>query len=193
MKDKSHTLGSEYFEKVYKENPDPWNFEKSQYEKDKYLKTLECLPKEKYDRALEIGCSIGVLTSQLAERCHQLIAIDISQSALENAKKRLKESLNVTLDIGSIPDNLPDGSFDLIMMSEVGYYLSMEDLKKAKTEIKKKLNKGGDLIIVHWTHYVEDYPLSGDQVSETFLADQELRMVDQYRTEDYRLEVFSIK
>lgn len=191
MKIIRESLDNRYFDNVYKENPDPWNFEKSEYEKKKYAKTLESLSKISYQNALEIGCSIGVLSQKLALRCEHLLSIDINEFALESAKRRLENLSNVSLKIGSIPSELPEGLFDLIVMSEVGYYLSMDDLKLAKKQIIQRLTGNGELILVHWTHHVTDYPLSGDEVNETFLADPDLKLVYQYKTADYRLEVFS--
>lgn len=193
MKENSDTLNEDYFDKVYNENSDPWNFEKSEYERKKYEKTMESLPLERYSAALEIGCSIGVLTKMLATRCDQLLSIDLNDAALKSAEKRLENTTNVTLKKGAIPNDLPDSNFDLIVMSEVGYYLSMDDLKKSKDLIKRRLKENADLVLVHWTHDVPDYPLSGDQVNETFLADEDFKVVNQYRTEDYRLEVLRKK
>ncbi|MGY3052578.1 cyclopropane fatty-acyl-phospholipid synthase-like methyltransferase [Pedobacter sp. UYEF25] len=191
MKKNSNSLGSSYFDKVYEENSDPWNFEKSEYEREKYSKTIESLSKEKYKTALEIGCSIGVLTQRLAERCVSLISIDISKDALKSAKDRLKDLSNVQLHLGSIPTEIPVGPFDLIVMSEVGYYLCMDDLKIAKEEIKRRLDENGELVLVHWTHEVADYPLSGDEVNELFLKDEDFKLIHQFKTQDYRLEVFT--
>lgn len=191
MKKENKTLDNAYFDKVYTEKQDPWNFEKSEYEKDKYLKTLDSLPKKKYHKGLEIGCSIGVLTKLLADRCNELMSIDLNEFALASAKERLKEQSNVTLKIGSIPDDLPKESFDLVVMSEVGYYLSIDDLIKAKDEIKLRMIEDADLILVHWTHEVADYPLSGDQVNECFLGDKDFKLIINYRSPDYRLDVLS--
>ena len=191
MKKENKTLDTAYFDKVYLENPDPWNFETSVYEKEKYTKTLESLPKKKYHKALEIGCSIGILTQRLADYCDELLSIDLNEIALTSAKERLKNQANVSLEIGSIPNNLPNKTFDLIVMSEVGYYLSMDDLMKAKDEIKLRMFSDANLVLVHWIHEVADYPLTGDQVHECFLADQDFDLVSKYRSPDYRLEVLT--
>jgi LmbE family N-acetylglucosaminyl deacetylase/protein-L-isoaspartate O-methyltransferase len=186
------TLTQGYFDKVYEESDDPWGFETSDYERGKYQHTIQSLPEEQYAKALEIGCSIGVLTKMIAEHCETLISIDISEKALEVAKKRLADEPKVTFRVAAIPDGFPDGMFDLIIMSEVGYYLSLRDLKKTITLIEQQLNVGGTLIIVHWTHYVKDYPLTGDEVHECF-AESKLSHLHGDRTKDYRLDVYQNK
>ncbi len=72
----------EYFEQLYVRDPDPWRFATSGYERDKYAATLAALPNRRFASGFEVGCSIGVLTRQLAERCDALLAADGSPTAL---------------------------------------------------------------------------------------------------------------
>ncbi len=63
------TLPRAFFEDLYVKSPDPFDFETSAYEAAKYEHTVATLPRAHYKQAVEIGCSIGVLTSRLAEKC----------------------------------------------------------------------------------------------------------------------------
>ena len=83
------TLRREHFEARYAADPDPWDFETSAYEHDKYERTLAALGDRRYARAFEAGCSIGVFTAMLAERCDALLAVDIAQAAVDAARERL--------------------------------------------------------------------------------------------------------
>ena len=83
-----NTLPPDYFDHVYQANRDPWNFETSPYEREKYAATLAALPRPHYAKAFEIGCSLGVLTAQLAPRCGHLLAVDVSEAALAQARAR---------------------------------------------------------------------------------------------------------
>ncbi len=185
-----HTLPPDYFAGVYRNNEDPWSFETSPYEKAKYEATITALPKTHYNNALEIGCSIGVLTAMLAPLCSHLLSTDINETPLQKARQRLQDSPWVTFQQAAIPGDYPNGSFDLVMMSEVGYYLSLDDLKKAKEKIINSLEKDGDLMLVHWLPFVPDYPLSGDEVHELFLVpDVRLKLINSKREEKYRMDV----
>jgi len=186
------TLSESYFEEMYSKNADPWNFETSAYEKKKYNATIAAIPNRDFKNGLEIGCSIGVLTEKITSLCRNLIAIDISQTALQQAKERLKDSPKVSFRLGGIPGAFPKGNFDLIIMSEVGYYLSMPDLLITREKILNALDVGGVLVLVHWTHFVADYPLSGDDVHEAFES-QGLTHLHHSATADYRLDVFQKK
>ncbi|WP_116109109.1 PIG-L family deacetylase [Lewinella sp. IMCC34191] len=185
------SLGSDYFDDVYRDRADPWNFETSDYEKAKYAATLEALPKRMFSRALEIGCSIGVLTNMLAEHCTHLLGVDPVAKALDVARSRLQGKDGVTFRQISIPDSFPEGKFDLILISEVGYYWSRGDLEKAIGHCRDALEVGGILLLVHYTPYVPDYPLTGDEVHDLF--SQRLSGFDrlsQHRADRYRLDVW---
>ena len=188
----SDTLPPSYFEEVYRQNPDPWNFTASPYEAAKYAATLDALPKNHYPSAFEAGCSIGVLTEKLAARCGRLLSVDVSTRALEQARQRCAHLPNVRLEQSRLPGEFPQETFDLIVISEVGYYLSMSDLLSLREHCISQLKAAGHLLLVHWTPFVHDYPLTGDQVHEAFLqrAGLELRHLAGRCEERYRLDLY---
>ncbi len=186
------TLTPDYFDEVYKNSDDPWNFETSEYEAAKYAATLNVLPRATYRNAFEIGCSIGVLTEQLAANCKSLLAVDVSEKALAQAKKRCANLPNVRLKRMEVPKEFPDEMFDLILISEVGYYLSETDWRLAIEKVFKNLRDKGHIILTHWTPFVDDYPQTGDAVHDSFaaFAEGKMRNLRSDRTEKYRLDVW---
>lgn len=184
-----------YFDDVYRANDDPWAFATSPYERAKYDATMAALPNPRYASAFEIGCSIGVLSEMLAHRCDRLLSVDASELPLKKARQRLAPYPNVTVSQLSIPDQFPTDRFALIVLSEVGYYLTVKDLQRARQQILDQLEPGGHLLLVHWTPVVPDYPLTGDQVHEQFMAasgeQQPLRHRLNQRTDKYRLDLFT--
>jgi predicted TPR repeat methyltransferase len=116
-------LDRDYFEDLYEESADPWDFETSDYERKKYERTLESLGGRKFRRAFEAGSSIGVFTAMLASRCDELLAVDTSEKAVEIARERLLEMCHVLrLSRRTLPEEMSDGPFDLVVASEVLYY-----------------------------------------------------------------------
>lgn len=186
------SLKPEYFDKVYSENEDPWNFAASQYEAEKYAATLRALTREKYAAAFEIGCSIGVLTEKLAHRCEQLLAVDVSEKALAQARRRCQNLPNVRFELRDVSKKFPDENFDLILVSEVGYYFSKKDWKKLLRKIYEHLNKNGQAALVHWTPFVHDYPQTGDEIHDSYaaFADGKFKLIKEKRAEKYRLDVW---
>ena len=164
MSDRVKSLSSDYFDDVYAAKDDPWEFATSEYERNKYTDTLAHLPRERYRRAFEVGCSIGVLTAQLAERCDDLLSIDGSEQALAKAQRRCSQLPSVHFERMSLPAQQPSGSFDLLVISEVAYYWNREDLERSMDLLAAHHRAGGDLILVHWTPLVPDYQQSVDAV-----------------------------
>lgn len=130
-----------------------------------------------------------MLTRQLAARCDTLLAVDVAERALARARERTRELPNVSVARLRVPDEDPGGRYDLVLVSEVGYYWSPTDLGRALTLIAARLDPGGHLVLVHWTPVVADYPLTGDAVHEIALARPEFVHVAGSRAERYRLDV----
>jgi 2-polyprenyl-3-methyl-5-hydroxy-6-metoxy-1,4-benzoquinol methylase len=101
------TLKPEYFDALYTADPDPWNFAASPYERAKYTLTLNAMPKLRYPSALEVGCSIGILTRSLASRCDAVVAIDAAQTPLVEAKRRCADLPGVCFEQMFVPDEWP--------------------------------------------------------------------------------------
>ncbi|OUC16208.1 MAG: methyltransferase [Alkalinema sp. CACIAM 70d] len=190
----SHSLPPNFFETLYAKNADPWNFLTSEYEAQKYTTTLAALPRPYYDSVLEIGGSIGVFTAQLAPRCHSILSIDVSAAAQEQAKIRCQAWQGVRFQLMQIPQEFPPETFDLVVLSEVGYYWSLPDLQRAKAGILEHLRPQGQIILVHWTVDAENLPLTGEQVHDSFmeLVPTALTHLQGYRTPQYRLDLFEL-
>lgn len=190
--EEKQSLDSEYFKKVYDANDDPWDFETSDYEAAKYTATLAALPRQCYENALEIGCSIGVLTKLLSERCRQLLATDVSQKALDKAVERCSNLNNISFRLGSFPNDLPDDKFDLVVISEVAYYLSSTDWEFAMNRLYGKIQPKANVVLVHWLPEVHDYPQTGDQVHDRFEKYMKGKMIKIFssRAENYRIDVW---
>lgn len=183
-----HTLPARYFDDIYAASPDPWRFTTSAYERAKYAATLEALPRPRYQRALEVGCSIGVFTRDLAPRCDSLVALDPAPAALDAARERCADHPHLGFVLGAVPETWPPGRFDLIVLSEVLYFLDSNDLARLAGQVSASLEPGGDCVLVHWLGET-DYPLSGDEAVEGFVAAGALTPVRQVRTDRYRLDV----
>jgi cyclopropane fatty-acyl-phospholipid synthase-like methyltransferase len=192
MSEPGQTLRPEYFDTLYMADPDPWKFAASPYERGKYEITLDAMPKPRYRSALEVGCSIGVLTRSLASRCDTLVAIDAAQTPLLEARRRCADLPCVRFEHMFAPDQWPDGAFELILLSEVVYYLSRDDVGRLAAKVTNSLATGGSVILVHWTG-LTNYPLSGDEAAALFIERiGPACVVDRAdRYAEFRLEVLS--
>lgn len=186
----SRRLDRDYFEELYAGSSDPWNFETSDYEREKYRRTLDTLGGRRFSRALEAGASIGVFTRMLAGRCDELLAVDVSAKAVAAARERLGDQPHVTVERRTLPEEMPEGPFDLIVASEVLYYFTREEMLAMLNGFEKILAPGGALVAVHWRRETRTYPLQGDEVHELLAAHTRLTLTESVSEPDYRLELF---
>ena len=185
------SLDRAFFDEFYTGGADPWGFEDRWYERRKRAVTLAALPRPRFRRAFEPGCSIGVLTAELALRCDALLSTDIAAAPLERARQRLAGAEHVRFEQMAVPSGWPEGLFDLVVISEIGYYCSREDLATLVRRSADALTEDGVLLTCHWRHPVADYPLRGDEVQAAFRAGSGLTVVAQHVEADFRLEVLA--
>lgn len=132
----STRLPDSYFDRIYASADDPWQLSTRWYEQRKHAITMALLPQQRYRHAFEPGCSIGTLTALLALRCDHVTAVDVADAALRSADARLRAARcreRATLTRSSIDSMWPSGPFDLLVLSEVAYYLEEDALAQCLT------------------------------------------------------------
>ena len=175
-----------HFEDLYERDPDPWKFRSSAYEESKYANTIAKLARPHYAKALELGCSIGVLTQRLAGVCDEVVAVDTSRRALAVARASCR-CANVSFRQAHLPDGEWGSGFDLIVLSEILYYLEVTALDLLARRIESSISDHAECIAVHWIGNT-DYPLSGDRAVESFMTMLPGRPLLGLRTRNYRLD-----
>ncbi|QOD03876.1 bifunctional PIG-L family deacetylase/class I SAM-dependent methyltransferase [Pseudarthrobacter sp. BIM B-2242] len=185
-----HTSGDaqRIFDAVHSESADPWDYTTSWYERRKRSLTLAALPREHYESGLEIGCSIGTLTAELAGRCGSLLAVDASSTALGRAAERLAPFPHVSTRQLTLPAEWPHGRYDLIVVSEVGYYLAPSEFDQLLDRIRASMLAGGTLLLCHWRHPVSGWELDGDSVHALTRNRLRWRTAGLYQERDFVLE-----
>ena len=187
---RSDTVDLGHFEQLYDGRDDPWNFASSPYEQAKYAATIAALPRARYAHGLDVGCSIGVLTEALAERCDDLLAIEPVVAALDQARARNRASAWVRFAPLFVPRDWPDERFDLVVVSEVLDYLGPADLTLLCQRLSGSLAPGGDLLLVHWVGKKGPVRTPGE-ATDLLIAQAAgvLSVTRAERNADYRLDV----
>ncbi len=186
-------LSDGYFDRMYSGSEDPWQLESRWYEQRKYAITMALLPYARYRHAFEPGCSIGVLTEQLTGRCDHVTATDIATAALDANHRRLVASgrrQQVTLARAALDEPWPPGRFDLVVLSELCYYLTPETLREVLDREVPRLAPAATVVAAHWRHAVDDYPMTGDHASDLIGATPGLHHLGSYRDADVTVEVY---
>jgi 2-polyprenyl-3-methyl-5-hydroxy-6-metoxy-1,4-benzoquinol methylase len=181
---------AEHFARLYQSNPDPWGFKTSVYEKAKYAATLSALGDGRFSSGLEVGCSIGVLTRLLAPACERMLGIDIVEAPLQEARARCAHMAHVRFERMQVPGAWPAGRFDLIVLSEVLYFLTAADIAGCADRVRSCLLPQASIVLVNWVGQTDD-PTPGEAAAEQFIAAMggALVPVQQARDEGYRLDL----
>jgi Nodulation protein S (NodS) len=188
-------LPDRYFDDIYSAARDPWGFEERWYEQRKYAITMAMLPRPRYRHAFEPGCSVGVLTEMLRHRCDRVTATDVAAAALDSARERLLRSGGldgVTLLRSSLDTPWPGADVDLVVLSEVAYYLDGSSLRAVLARECPRLQRGATLIAAHWRHPVDDYPLTGDEADAIVARAPGLHQQARYLDDDVVIGLFSV-
>ena len=202
----------EYFENVYKQSSDPYDYETSSFNHRKYERTIEVLEHRRYHRVLEAGCSIGTFTAMLAPLCDEVLATDISEKAVITARERLADFPHVCVEQRTLPEETPKGPFDLIVASDILYYMPRDVILATLRRFEEVLAPGGALLAFHgrwhsWRHQtvkliervtpflsrcwpLKHRTLHGDEVHELLTGHTRLANTVRLVEPRYRLDLF---
>ncbi|MCB9988480.1 MAG: glycosyltransferase [Rhodospirillales bacterium] len=178
---------------------DPWDYT-NPYEQTKYRQTLDLLPSDKIESALELACAEGHFTVALCDRVEHLLATDISETALKRAAQRCEGKTNSQFAVLDFMNQPIDGHYDLIVCSEVLYYTdNRKQLDGIVVNIAQALKPGGYLLTAHArlladdpsrTGFDWDHEYGADRIVDALQAHQDLRPVSTLSTELYRIDLF---
>ncbi len=176
-------------DELHRVEADPWRTDSDWYEQRKRAVTLAALPRQRFSRALEVGCSVGALAADLATRCEALVAIDASARAVERARTRLGHVDHVEVRHVDALDVHAGGPFDLVVVSEVGYFLSPGRLRELCRRVEEGLTSDGVVLLCHWRHHVVGWPLDGPAVHDLWRTATGLDVLVEHAEPDFLLTV----
>jgi SAM-dependent methyltransferase len=179
-----------YFERLYAADPDPWRFRTSAYEAAKYAATVAAIADRRYGAALEVGCSIGELSARVAPLCDAFLGLDITEVPLAEARSRCAALPQARFACMAVPGAWPDGRFDLVLLSEVLYFLNAADIRSTAERIRSCLPSDGRVLLVNWIGEPRE-PQPGDQAADTFIAAMGWPVARAERAAQYRLDLLT--
>lgn len=178
-----------YFDALYAESADPWGLGEHWYERRKRALLLASLPRPRFGRAFEPGCSGGLLTAQLAARCDELVAADSSQRAVDLCRQRLGSRDGISVERMVVPGQWPPGRFDLLVLSEVGYYV--DDLSQLADRVGSSLRRQGVVVACHWRHPVLEHRHPAAAVHDALSRVPGVHRLAHHVEADFLLDVFT--
>ncbi len=180
-----------FFESRYKKQNDPWNFAGSEFEQGRFNKIVEALSGRHFHRAFEPGCSIGTLTERLATFCDAVDASDFSPTAVARAAERCAHLRNVHVTCQAFSDKTPLRGYDLVILSEIGYYFRLGKWRTTVAQLAASMDSGCTVLASHWLGHSRDHRLEGDQVHEVLRAEPLLQLEYEERNPGFRLDRFT--
>ncbi|MGA2013714.1 MAG: SAM-dependent methyltransferase [Solirubrobacteraceae bacterium] len=177
------------FEERYRADPDPWSYASSGYERAKYGATLAACGPGPFARALELGASIGVFSELLAPRCRSLTTVDAAPTAVAAARRRLAGREAVTVVLGELPDAIPQAGYDLVVASEILYYVEATALRRTLAVLRERMVAGARLVAVHWRPPGPERPFDAAAVHALLHRQGWLSADRCAHTDDYLLDV----
>ena len=147
------------------ERGDPWDLESSVYERDRCAQLLKMIEDRRYGRVLEIGCGAGFLTRMLASHADHIVALDISQTAIDRAGSLGSGAAQVDFRVANIMNYNPhvDGPWDLIVFTEticyLGWLYPFFDVAWLAVLLFEATRRGGRLMLANSMDEREDWLL----------------------------------
>ncbi len=155
-------IGQEqHFDLLFQTNDDPWGYASVWSEQRRHSLLLAMLDMPVYERVFEPGCANAVFTSLLASRAVEVLAWDGSGEAVRASRSRLRGIANVEVSHRSVPEDWPDGQFDLIVLSDFLYYLSEGDIVEVAEKALDSVSEGGFVLSCHWVQIAHDFLTPG--------------------------------
>lgn len=182
------TSSAAFFEAKYQKQVDPWGFASNAYELQRYAAIIRAIAHRHYARAFEPGCSIGVLTERLAAYCDEVYAIDFSRTAVAQAQARCAHLPQVEIHCAALPQGTPAKDFDLLVLSEIGYYFARHDWQRIAGALIDSLAPGATVLAAHWLGHSQDHRISGEEVNNILLAHPRLRLQHTERDPSMKLD-----
>ncbi len=184
-----HPMNAADFEARYRADIDPWGYTHSAYEQAKYEATLRACGEGPFASALELAGSIGVFSEMLAPRCRRLATVDVAPTAVQAARARLSAYPQAEVILGAIPEAIPDRSYDLVVASEILYYLPEAALAGTLALLERTMLPAARLVAVHWRPPGPERPRDAAAAHATLHDQPWLAPRESAGTDDYRLDV----
>ncbi|MFW8637554.1 SAM-dependent methyltransferase [Cribrihabitans pelagius] len=177
-------VSRDHLRALYADTSDPWDFEHSDYEQAKFAATRAALTRPHYAAAFELGCGNGQLARQLAPFCGRYTGMDAVAIAVQAAQQAVPDGRFIQ---DFYPCPLPEDDFDLLILSEILYFLDPDSLRSLAKDITASWPRA-EVLCVTWLGET-GHEMQGDEALETFTgALASHRSMPVTRTDRYRID-----
>jgi len=107
-------------EALFREREDPWDFLTDAYEQARLRRLAELVRLVAPSSVLEVGCAEGIFTEWLARYGAEVVALDVSSTACQRARRRAPQAQVLAVPLDEYSD---ERRFDLVVCAETLYYV----------------------------------------------------------------------
>ena len=115
---------------------------------------------------------------------------DCAARAVASARLRLADMPHVEIAQLQTPNEWPEADFDLIVVSEIAYYLSEDSFTRLSEILRLALNNGATVVAVHWRHPITSCTLTGDDVHGLWTKRFGTAPLGGYKDNDVNIDVW---
>ena len=119
----------------------------------------------------------------------------MSGSALRRAAEQVGDRPGLSWRQMTVPDEWPDERFDLIVLSELMYYLDLDACHQVAERCLSSLRPGGTLLACHWRHAADDFQCTGEgahaALREVFNRAGVMGHMRMHRERDFLIDVWT--
>ncbi|MGB3627141.1 MAG: class I SAM-dependent methyltransferase [Henriciella sp.] len=144
----------------------------------------------KHGRVLEVAAGNGSNTPMLAARALRLTVTEGTPSGAELTRQAIEGIERTSVHQLDLADRFPGDRYDLIVISEVLYYLPDRSFRALASEVSRTLRPAGTLVLAHHTVFFDDALRDGRGVHRQFLGEvaADLACAFRRRTRRYVIE-----
>jgi len=161
----------EFLRRYRRGKADAWGYLGNADHNMRAERILAALPDWPVPQLLELGCAEGFLTRRFLERGIAVTACDLSSEAVERARVWCGDNSRAQFVVGDIRQQLPEGSFDVCLLSDVLYYLSPAEIRQLSANLTTRMNPRRRLIFANeWNPNYRDLTSPEDALTALLSA-----------------------
>jgi SAM-dependent methyltransferase len=140
------------FERLYREEKDPWSIEDADNERYELYRRLVLEHAQLRGAMLDIGCGFGAFLARFRDEFTSLQGVEISERAIALGRQRFPFIDYARGSADALENALPEaGRFDAIIYSDVIYYLRERGKRRSLHWIADHLAPNGLAFIAAWS------------------------------------------
>ncbi len=139
------------FKSIYATESDPWNIGNA--DSDRYNLYVDLITQNAtgHEKILDIGCGFGAFLARFQGTFNKLVGVELSAEAVAKGKERFPFIQFIPGSADELAGILPeDSSYDLIVCSDVIYYLNERGKHRLLRSIAERLSPDGIAFIAAW-------------------------------------------